>query len=333
MTNVKMEYDIITFGSATHDIFLSSRKFQEIESDKFITKKGLCVPLGSKIFMDEVFFAMGGCGTNTAATFGRQGFKTAYLGAIGQDYTGELVIKVLQKNKVSLDLLQETQEYPTALSIILSLPGSDRSILEKEGACHFLTKEDIPFDKIETSWFYLASLSGESAKVFEPLINFACEKGIKLAVNPGKRQLGEDLELLRGLLDKIDILIVNQEEAARLTQIDFRREADIFQKLDEWVQGIVVMSKGPQGVTVSDGQYLYSAGIPKSDLIDRTGAGDAFGSGFVAGYLAKDDISYAIQLATANATGCVQQFGAVNGLLKKGQWGLWEKVKVEKKKI
>jgi len=130
------------------------------------------------------------------------------------------------------------------------------------------------------------------------------------------------------LLDKIDILIVNQEEASLLTQSDFKNEEEIFKKLDQLVKGIAVMTKGPEGVVVSDGKKIYSAGIPKSGLVDRTGAGDAFSAAFVAGWIEKEDISYAIQLATANATSVVQKMGATNGLLKKGEWGEWEKVKV-----
>ncbi len=326
-------YDIITFGSATLDVFMSSRKLKVVESEKFITKKGLCVPLGSKMHMDSVFFAMGGCGTNTAVTFARQGLKVAYLGQIGKDYPGQGVKDELTSQGVSLELLKEVDKWPTAFSVIISLPEVGRSILEKLGACHQLTKEDIPFENIKTKWFYVAPLSGESYKVFEPIINFASQNKIKIAVNPGKTQLEKDLETLRKLLNKIDILIVNQEEAARLTGLDFKKEKEIFQKLDEWVEGIVAMTKGPKGVTVSDGKDLYSAGIPESGLVDRTGAGDAFGSTFVAGYIAKEDIAHAIQLATANATAVLQELGATKGLLKKDQWGPWEKVEVSKKKI
>ena len=312
---------------------MSSRELKVSEDEQFITKKGLCVPLGSKMHMDSVFFAMGGCGANTAVTFARQGLKTAYLGMIGQDPAGQVIKDELSREGISLDLLKETEQWPTAYSVILSLPEVGRSILEKLGACHELTEKDIPFDKIKAQWFYVASLSGNSFKVFEPIINFAAANKIKLAVNPGKTQLSEGLENLRSLLNKIDILIVNQEEAARLAQIDFQQEKEIFQRLDEWVDGIVVMTKGPKGVTVSDGKNLYSAGIPKSGLVDRTGAGDAFGSGLVAGYIEKNDIAYAIQLGTANATACLQQSGATNGLLKKGDWGEWEKVEVKKETI
>ncbi|OGZ32474.1 MAG: hypothetical protein A3I88_03050 [Candidatus Portnoybacteria bacterium RIFCSPLOWO2_12_FULL_39_9] len=326
-------YDIITFGSATQDVFLSSRKFQVAEDERFITKKGLCVPLGSKIDIENVFFSVGGCGVNSAVTFSRQGFKAAYLGQVGKDLSGQAIKEELLKQAVSLELLKETDKWPTAYSLILTLPEVERSILEYLGASHRLTKEDIPFDKIKADWFYISSLSGESHKIFEPLVNFAYENKIKMTVNPGKTQLKEGLAALRSLLNKIDILILNSEEAAQLTEIDFQKEKEIFQKLDEWVDGLVVMTKGPKGVVASDGKNLYSAGIPESDFIDRTGAGDAFGSAFVAGWIDKQDITHAIQLGTANATSCLQEMGATKGLLKKSEWGPWPKVEVRVSKI
>jgi ribokinase len=321
-------YDIITFGSATQDVFMSSRKIQEIESKKFHTKKGLCVPLGTKIQMDEVVFAMGGVGTNTAVTFARQGLKTAYVGQIGRDVSAQTVKDELNKQGVSMDLMKERKEWPTAYSVIISLPDVGRSILEKYGACHEITEQDIPFNEIQTKWVYIGSLSGNSSKILKPLLKFAGENNIKVAHNPGKTQLGEDIDILRGSLDKIDILILNQEEAAKLTGMDFEQK-EIFEELDKAVKGIVVMTKGPEGVVVSDGEKIYSAGIPKSPMVERTGAGDAFGSAFVSGWIEKQDVAHAIQLGTANATACLQKIGATNGLLKKGEWGEWEKVEVK----
>ncbi|MBU2068223.1 carbohydrate kinase family protein [Patescibacteria group bacterium] len=331
---IVMEYDVITLGSATQDIFMASKDLQVVEDDKFIAKKGLCVSLGSKMKMDDVSFAMGGCGTNAAVTFARQGLKVAYLGLIGKDCFGQTVKDELVAQGVSSDLLIESDKYPTAFSVILSLPEVDRSIFKKLGACHEMTDADFNFDKIKAKWIYAGSLSGQAYKSLDKLFEFAKANKIKIAVSPvGQSQLGEGLERTKGLLDKVDILFVNQEEAARLVQIDFNQEDEIFKKLDEWVNGIVVMTKGPEGVVVSDGEYHYSAGIPKSGIVDRTGAGDAFSSAFLAGYMEKEDIVNAIQLATANATSVIQEMGATNGLLKKGEWGEWEKVEVKKDKI
>lgn len=323
-------YDIVTFGSATLDVFMKSKKLKVVKSDKFHTKKGLCVPLGSKLHIKDVGFFMGGCGTNTAVTFGRQGFKTAYFGAVGKDVGGEEIKKTLAKNGVFSDLIKETDKYPTAFSVILSAPDAGRSILEKYGACHELTKKDIPFDKLKSTWFYISSLSAGSHDILVPLIKFAQEKGIKVASNPaGSTKTAEHTEVLKSVLDKIDILILNQEECAKLTGEDFKKERKIFAKLDKWVKGVAVMTKGPKGVVVSDNKKIYRAGILESDMVDRTGAGDAFGSGFTAGYIETGDIAHAIQLGTANATAVLQKLGAAKGLLKKGEWGTWEKVQVD----
>lgn len=322
-------YDIITFGSATQDLFMSSQEFQEIESAKFNTKKGLCVPLGTKIHMKKVVFAMGGVGTNTACTFANQGFKTAYFGAIGKDPFADSIKKELLNHNVSLNLLQESEKDTTAFSVIITLPKIGRSILEQYGACHELTEKDIDFNKIKSNYFYIGSLSGNSHEMLVFILDFAKKNNIKVFSNPaGSMKTAENTEILRNNLDKIDILILNQEEAAKLAELDFSQEKEVFNKLDNLVKGIVVITKGPKGVSVSDGKKIYSAGIPESPMIERTGAGDAFGSAFVSGWIEKQDISHAIQLGTANATSCLQKIGAVNGLLKKGDWGQWEKVKV-----
>ena len=87
------------------------------------------------------------------------------------------------------------------------------------------------------------------------------------------------------------------------------------------------MTKGPKGVEVSDGKTVWSAGIlPMKKIVDRTGAGDAFGSGFIASLMKHpNDIEKAIQLGSANATGVLTVWGANHGLLIKSdsplKWG------------
>jgi len=323
-------FDVITFGSATRDIFVRSKDFKILDSSEFVTGKAIAIGAGSKVKVDELIFASGGGGANTAATFALQNLETAYVGLVGDDPGGREIVRELEDFGVRTAFVKVTSRAKTPYSIILSAPREERSILVFEGASHLLNKKDIPWDKIkETKWIYIAGLSGESAKVFEPLVNFAAENQIKLAVNPGRDQLGEDLDVLKSLLNKINILIVNQEEASLVTGVDYKEEEELFKKFDELVPGIAVMSKGPEGVAISDGEKIYRAGIPRSDYVDRTGSGDAFGSGFVSVVVRGGSIEEAIQLGTANATSTIQQIGAKNGLLRKGEWGEWEKVEVE----
>ncbi|MFH1820435.1 MAG: PfkB family carbohydrate kinase, partial [Candidatus Nealsonbacteria bacterium] len=84
------------------------------------------------------------------------------------------------------------------------------------------------------------------------------------------------------------------------------------------------------GAMASDGKYLYHTPSADSNIVDKTGAGDSFGSGFVSGLSQGKEIVGALQLATANATACLMQKGAKKGLLNKGD--AYTKVEIIKKK-
>jgi sugar/nucleoside kinase (ribokinase family) len=335
-------FDIITFGSATRDMFVISKNFQAVKSDDFINGKGLCVPSGAKIYIDDLVFASGGGATNCAATFALQGLKTGCVTKVGDDPGGNALIDELKKTGVNTGFLSKDKKFKTAYSVVLSSPHGERTILVYQGACHELKKSDILWPELKkTEWFYISGLAGKSAELFETLVNFACENEIKIAVNPGEAQLKMGIDRLQPLLDKIDVFVLNKEEATRLTCLPYNAEKEIFKRLDLWIKGLVVMTKGPEGVMVTDGRTIFSAGIPKSEILDRTGSGDAFSSGFVAGLIQRvkhkkpDEaaIEHAIQLGTANATGTVQHLGAKNGLLKKGEWGPWKRVEVRSFRI
>ncbi|MCD6500462.1 carbohydrate kinase family protein [bacterium] len=329
-----MNYDIITFGSGTRDTFLRLKEgnYRILGEGESVGGQSLCFPLGSKIFIEDLQVSTGGGATNTACTFSNQGLRVAVCTKVGDDKGGEAVIEELKKFKVDTRFIKKDKQYLTAFSAILSF-GRERTILIYRGACHFLEEKDIPFNKLKTKWFYLAPLSEKSAQIFGPLVKFAVKKGIKIAVNPGNSQINLGQKILKPILGQIDILILNKKEASLLSGIEKEQEMDIIRKLKGWIKGILVITKGKEGSVVCDGKYIYKAKTPSVLPLEKTGAGDAYGSGFLSGLLEKNDIKYAIQLATANATSCIQKIGAKNGLLKKGQWGKWPKVKVEKKSL
>jgi len=329
-------YDIICFGSATRDMFLKSKGFAVVAQKKFITKEGLCISLGSKIPVEDLEFATGGGGTNPAATFALQKFKVAYCGKVGGDYGGQAIIDELKSFGIETEFVIKDKKRKTNYSVVLSVPGKERTILVYRDASENLTIKEIPWKELKAKWFYISPLSGKLVKIFKPLVDFAKKNKIKVLLNPGNTQLNLSKKIWLPILKSIDILILNQEEATLLTGISYLKEKEIFKKLDYWTDGPVIMTRGPLGPVVSDGKYRYSAGILKErKLVDRTGAGDAFGAGFLTGYIrSKGDIPYAIQFGSANATGCIEKFGAKNGLLKRGE-SIYKrgKLKIKKEKI
>ena len=320
-------FDIITFGSATQDIYLRSEKFLPVLSKEFATGKGICLSLGSKIEVDGIFLTSGGGGTNTAATFANQGFKVAYCGMVGDDNFGRLITGELKKYGINTSLVKKTEKASTNIAVILMQPGSDRTILVYRGASDLLEKKDIPWDKIKkTKWMYLAPFAGKLTEITEELVGFAKKNNIRVALNPGYNQLTLPEPILQKILKEIDVLILNREEASLLTKVSYQKEAEIFKKIDQLTPGVAIMTKGGEGVTVSDGKHLYRAESLGMKLVDGTGAGDAFGSGFVSGLIQKNDVVYAIQLAMANSSFAITKLGAKEGILRKNQ--SWTKINV-----
>lgn len=323
------KFDIITFGSATQDIYLIVKDLISIRGEKFITGEGICLNPGSKTEIKDAFFFSGGGGTNTATTFAKQGFKVSYCGMVGDDFAGDAVLKEIKKLGVDTSFVKKTKTKSTNTSVFLVSPNKDRTLLVYRGASDLYRKEDIPWGKIRNAkWFYLAPFSGKLAEMTEGIINFAKKNNIRVALNPGYSQLNFPKDKLKRILSKVDVLILNKEEASKLSGIPYQKEKEIFRKIDEYVSGIVIMTKGIKGAVVSDGKHLYRAPSLKFKGGDATGAGDAFGSGFVSGLIEKNDIEYAIQLAMANSGYSIAEWGAKEGLLKKDQ--KWKKVKVKR---
>ncbi|OGM98751.1 MAG: hypothetical protein A2915_04705 [Candidatus Yanofskybacteria bacterium RIFCSPLOWO2_01_FULL_41_34] len=320
-------YDIVSIGSTTRDVFINADNFRSANMPDFSTGKALCFPLGSKIEIYKIVFTSGGGGTNTAVTFAKQGLATACIGVIGNDLNGQEILNELEKEGIETKYFQKHDDDFTAYSVILVDSLGERTILSYKGEGQHFDVNKIAFGQLQTKWLFLDSLGGHY-NLLEQAVNWAVANNIKLAINPGGKELDHGLEKLKPLLRNFLIVIMNQEEAARLTGIDYNEEEEIFKFMDEIIGGIFVMTKGPEGVVVSDGKNVYQAGVPDSPIVERTGAGDAFSSGFISEYIRSGDISKAIQFATANASSVVTQYGAKAGILKKDDWGPWPLVTV-----
>lgn len=308
-------FDIITFGSATKDIFLRSKENIVLADDKFPTGKGVCFSLGSKIKIDEVYLTSGGGGTNTAVTFAKQGFNVAYCGKIGRDEAGEGVLKDLERYKVNSDLVSSTDEKPTNHSVIIDVPGIDRTILIYRGASDFHCAKDILFDDLKAKWFYLAPFSNSSEDLFYALLDHAIRNDVHVMANPSKGQLKD--ERIKDALKNVDVLLLNQEEAAILTGISYENENEVIKEATKFSKDVLLVTQGVKGVVGYSKNTFYKGKPVFPDADDRTGAGDSFGSGFLAEYMRNGDIEKSLQLGIANSTACLQKPGAKHGLLNK----------------
>ena len=306
-------YDIITIGAATRDVFLVSPAFVAIKSKKFATGTGECVALGSKIEVSDLVLTTGGGATNAAATFGSLGFRTAAICRVGDDSPGKDVVEDLSRFGVSTHLVRRVMGGETAYSTILTMKDGERTVLVYRGTSSEFVARDIPDTALKnTKWIYLTSLGGNLG-LAKKLITSAHKAGVKIAWNPGRKELEGGLKAFAPLLPMVDVLNMNLEEATLLT--GKKKLVDIFKLLHN--DGLVrLVTDGTNGATVYRDGWMAHASTTGVKSVSRTGAGDAFGSGFVAALIKTADLIEALRIGMINAESVILKHGAKNGILK-----------------
>lgn len=305
---------ILSVGAAVQDVFLShSEQFAPV-SEKTVHEQFMKLELGNKADVNNITFSTGGGATNAAVTFARQGLHALFMGTIGHDPAGNAVLDDLDKEGVDTIHVSYSDKFCTGYSVLLLAPSGERTILTYRGAStHYLVK-DFDLNGVDTDWMYVSSLSG-SFDVLDKLFKQAAKKSIKIMFNPGKAELKHP-DKLRALLEEVEVLTVNREEMQQIVHGETLEELVIH---GSHYVPVVIVSDGPNGVCASDGRTIIKAGMYQDvRVIDRTGAGDAFGSGFLSQWAQGGSLVDSIIFASANSTSVVQHIGAKTGILHKG---------------
>lgn len=307
--------NFICVGAAVQDVFLSNTP-EFVPACHNPDECFFEIPLGSKININKIDFSTGGGATNAAVTFVRSGQQAIFMGQVGHDPAGEAVLSDLDKESVDASHVTYSSRYYTGYSVLLLAPTGERTIMTYRGASTHFHAENFDLDKVEqhVDWMYVTTMNGHF-EILSKLFDQAKARGIKIAFNPGKGELAEP-EKLRGLLTDLEILIANKDEMQQVvsggTMEELARHARNYCP-------VVIVSDGPNGVVAADSQNVVVAGMYEDvPVIDRTGAGDAFGSGFVAKYAASGDLAAAVIYASANSTSVIQSIGAKSGILRAG---------------
>lgn len=311
-----MKYDVITIGSAVLDIYLMSDGYKKLETDMYEGGEALCQEYGGKLEVSDVELTTGGAGTNNAVSYARKDLKTAVVCEMGKDIIARTILAELEREKVSCEFVVQEFNEETGLSSIMVAGDGGRAIAVYRGASKMLTVEDMPWAKLESEWMHVSSLGGR-VELVEALLNFARDKGIKVAWNPGKSECEAMKEKDDRVewLSKVEVLIVNREESEFLTGVDYTQD-ELWQK-SEGIEGpkIVVMTDGKDGGKVFvDGRKIEYEAL-SSEVVEVTGAGDSFGSGLVAGLIKGKAIEEAIEWGKRQAASVVSKMGPKRGLL------------------
>lgn len=300
-------------GSATQDVFLShSQEFVPVceNPDECFFN----IPLGAKINVNKIDFSTGGGATNAATTFARSGNGSIFIGQISNDPAGVAVTHALDAEGIDSSYTSYSSKYHTGYSVLLLAPGGERTILTYRGASTHFDHASFDLDKVKTdfNWAYISTLNGHFdilSRVFDQIK----ARGGKIAFNPGKAELASP-EKLKSLLIDVDILLANKEELSKCftgsTLEELVRRAHTYCP-------VVVGTDGSNGACAVDKTSFAIAGLynPNSKVIDRTGAGDSFGSAFVLAYARGLGLKQALIYGAANSDSVVQRIGAKTGIL------------------
>ena len=249
----------------------------------------------------------GGKGLNQSIALAKAGLDVYHAGKVGSD--GQDFIDYLNKYKVKTDYLVKDNNEATGHAIIEICKGQNRIIL------HGGANQSIDEKQIDDTLSHFVSedilLIQNEISSTAYLISAAKNKGMTIAFNTAPM----NEKVFTYPLDKIDIFIVNEIEAAGLAETDSNDEKVIIEKLKEkYPDKKFVLTVGEKGSYYFDNDQLVHQDAYQVEAIDTTAAGDTFTGYFLASYLKDKDVKKALDLAAKASSITVQGKGAAQSI-------------------
>jgi sugar/nucleoside kinase (ribokinase family) len=304
-------FDVIAIGDTTQDIFLKMHD-ASLQCDIDGHNCKICFDYADKIAVDKkTDISAVGNAANHAVGVARLGLASALYTVIGDDDQGHKSKEILQQNGVATDYVVFDKEHSTNLSIVINYK-SERTIFVYHEPRNYELPAFAP-----TKWIYLTSASGGGVEKLHNQVEDYLKKNpaVKHAFNPGTHQMNLGKEKLMPLLQRTDILFVNREEAARVLEVHTRDIHELMQGFFALGVKTCVITDGPDGSYACAGKDVYFLPIFDGPVVERTGCGDAYGSGFLSAVIKDKGLTDAMLWGNANSTAKLQYIGAREGLL------------------
>lgn len=313
------QLDVLSVGDVVTDAFI---KLEDDHAKVVKTDKGpmLTMPFGTKVPFDHAEVIEGvGNAANASVAFARLGLKSGLAANVGSDQFGRDIIAALEKNDVDTRFVHINPGHKSNYHYVLWYK-EERTILIKHEEYEYLWPRfrviDIP------KWIYFSSISEHAIEYHDQISAWLeAHPTVKLAFQPGTFQIEAGIKRLKKIYERSEVLAVNREEATEISGGDHHDLNDLFDKLHALGPKTVLISDGHAGAYASDGEKRWKMPIypdPKPPF-ERTGAGDAFTSTFVAALAKGADVQAALLWAPVNSMNVVQHVGAQAGLLTEKQ--------------
>jgi len=313
-------FDIVTVGDTTHDILVElpvESANVNCELDRQECK--LLLGYGDKLPAKSLHhvYAVGNA-ANNAVGMARFGFNNAIYTNLGNDEASNKALEIFAKEKVSLDLIVKNSDKPGNLSVVINYQG-ERVILVHHEKWRYKLPNIIP-----PKFMYYTSVAKDHESLNNEIVEFVTNNNVKLGFNPGTYQIRKGLKVLKPVMAVTYVFIVNRLEAGRILGIQVKQEnrddqelKHLLNKLHQLGVKIAVITDGPIGTYAYDGKDFYFLKPNNVSVVERTGTGDAFSTGFMTGLIEGEDIAESMKWGALNSESVLQHIGATDGLLTK----------------
>ena len=312
-----MTKKILGIGNAIVDVFvkvddnfllennLTKGSMKLIEKNEFVNLK-------DTIKIEKI--EAGGSVANTMAGISYLGGNSSFIGKVNSDEFGRVYKKSLEKIKVNFPYSEKSENLSTGASIIFITPDSERTMCTYLGISSQLSKDDINEEHIKDhELIFLEGYlwdKGISEEMFKHVINLAKKNNTKIAMSLSDifcvtRHRNDFFKLL---VNDLNILIGNENEINELVQ-----KNNLLASINELkkINKIVVITRGENGsLVILNNEITKCESTKVKKVLDLTGAGDLFASGFLKEYLDKSNINKCLQTGSELAAKIIEKIGA-----------------------
>lgn len=304
---------IVGFGALNLDLIFEVEDFKSISSNK------VRLTPGEEFFdSDEDFQFLleqlnrfgnlrsksgGGSAANTIVALARMGFRTKFIGKVGEDEEGDFLLENLKP--VRTDLVCRGQR--SGICLVVLDRHQDRFLFVRGNANNTLGIDEINLNHLKgISWIHLTSFIGEPPFEAQKFLLSHLDSSVKVSMDPGEIYAKKGLDKIRPLIERSYILFLTEKEIRLLTHQDLSAGAETLMEIGP---SVLVCKKGSQGPHVFSEKGHFEVPAIQVEVVDNTGAGDVYDAGFLAGYLLGQSLEESALFATKIAAKSVTGYG------------------------
>lgn len=267
---------------------------------------------GETVAGEDFLMTGGGKGANVAFQASMLGVSTCLVARTGNDFLGQYVVEHLRDAGINLCFVKKTEGVGTGISSIAVLPGGDKRIIFSPNANYTWKESDLEEIRAVIDSSSKDSVLVIDCEISQFVVKFAIKHayktGIRVILDPSPADLVQE-----DVLGMVEIITPNKTEAKLLTGIEENSIEDAFRAarvLREKGVGMALMKMGEQGCVVSGRNIEMQIPTIKTELVDQTGAGDAFAGAVAAGLVKGMDIESTVRMANIVSALAIKTYGS-----------------------